>query len=325
MMTWPIVTMVSTSMALTTGLVCVSLRRPTDGELQRLATAPAIVWKWKETELGDGANTPTRGAPRALAQKLLEGTSAEAMVVTTCARLDVLAYGMGGADATRRLVAERIAAEIDGFRPVLPWRKVPRVSAGAVEASMGATLGDDAVLHAIRVAVFAGRPVDEFDPFSSHDAHVLAQLKAAFDDASGGDDAPAKKHLSVVLRRVLEAGKKARDSRLVRELALVRGRGVVGENAPKNRHRAAEAVERQVVAPTVAVVNADLLALDSGPRIADLRRRAQAVALDSTAEDGRAAQATVNRVLHAPTLDLRAGRDVDVDAVLADVAAAVGR
>lgn len=312
---------------MTAGLVCVSLRRPADGELQRLAAAPAIVWKWKEAELGDGANVPTRGAPRALAQRLLEGcaSSAEAMVVTTCARLDVLAYGMGDGDVTRRLVAERIATEIDGFRPVLPWRKVPRVSASAVEASMGAALGDDAVLHAVRVAVFAGRPVDEFDPFSSHDAHVLAQLKAAFDDASGGDDAPAKKRLSVVLRRVLEAGKKARDSRLVRELALVRGRGVVGESASKNRYRAAEAVEGQVVAPTVAVVNADLLALDSGPRIADLRRRAQAVALDVTlAEETRAAQATVNRVLHAPTLALRAGRDVDVDAVLAEVAAALG-
>ena len=319
-------------------LQVVSLARPPESRLLSgtLDEAAVATWKWKEATMGDGAGARCTGAERALAERVSASVGGgEAMVVSTCARLDVYACS----SASELPLADVVAADVGAL--ATSWRGgrlfAPRY-AGPVDLlpELVARSGAGAARHVVEVAVFAGKERCEFDPFDSHQAHVLKQLKAAFDDAQkGGRDATVcGPRLSALLRTALEAGKLARDSRSCRALGKLRGLAATGVELAEARLAVAGVVDADVVDPAVAKAAAAWAALDAGPAIRRLSALADAAANDALAVvpagDARAAaeaaaRKAAKRVLHEPLTALRAGGlPPDDDRILADVRRAVG-
>ena len=75
-------------------LRAVSLARPPESRLiaGKLDDSHVALWKWKEATMGDGAGAACTGVERALAERVKAATGGEAIVLSTCARLDVYSY-----------------------------------------------------------------------------------------------------------------------------------------------------------------------------------------------------------------------------------------
>ncbi|KAK7231777.1 rab GTPase-activating protein [Aureococcus anophagefferens] len=183
-------------------LQVVSLARPPESQLlsAKLSVDDVACWKWKEAAMGDGAGSSCNGVERALAQRL-RADGGECVVLSTCARLDVYAYGCGD-------VADAVAADVGGlasqFRRSRPF--APRYGDVDVRPHLAVATGAAAARHVFEVACFAGLEKCEFDPFDSHQAHVVKQVKAAFDDATRpGDGADAAPGWTLWQQQIMES------------------------------------------------------------------------------------------------------------------------
>ena len=298
-------------------LQVVSLARPPESQLlsAKLSVDDVACWKWKEAAMGDGAGSSCNGVERALAQRL-RADGGECVVLSTCARLDVYAYGCGD-------VADAVAADVGGlasqFRRSRPF--APRYGDVDVRPHLAVATGAAAARHVFEVACFAGLEKCEFDPFDSHQAHVVKQVKAAFDDATrpgdGADAAPVGPRLSALLRTALETGKAARDSRSCRAIGKLRGVALAGAALADARMEVAAAVSDGVVEPAVGKLADAFAALDAAPGIRRLQRIGDAALAAELAalppDKARAAARAAKRALHEPTLALRRGAAPDAD------------
>ncbi|KAH8052797.1 hypothetical protein JL722_9931 [Aureococcus anophagefferens] len=132
-------------------LQVVSLARPPESQLlsAKLSVDDVACWKWKEAAMGDGAGSSCNGVERALAQRL-RADGGECVVLSTCARLDVYAYGCGDvADAAAR--RRRLASQFRRSRPF-----APRYGDVDVRPHLAVATGAAAARHVFEVACFAG-------------------------------------------------------------------------------------------------------------------------------------------------------------------------
>ena len=165
-------------------LWAVSLARPPESRLlsAKLDDASVAIWKWKEATMGDGAGAACTGVERALAERVRAATGGEALVLSTCARLDVYSYAANDSD-----LAAIVADDIGGR--ATRWRAsrflAPRYERPA-EPALASRCGADAARHVFEVACFAGLERCEFDPLDSHQAHVVATRVKSNGDAIDG-------------------------------------------------------------------------------------------------------------------------------------------
>ena len=98
-------------------LRAVSLARPPESRLiaGKLDDSHVAIWKWKEATMGDGAGAACTGVERALAERVKAATGGEAIVLSTCARLDVYSFS----DADKDLAAI-VSSDIGGAATA--WR-----------------------------------------------------------------------------------------------------------------------------------------------------------------------------------------------------------
>ena len=307
-------------------LRAVSLARPPESRLiaAKLDDSHVAIWKWKEATMGDGAGAACTGVERALAERVKAATGGEAIVLSTCARLDVYSY----ADADKDLAAI-VAEDIGGAATT--WRAArlfaPRYD-GRVEPILASRCGADAARHVFEVACFAGLERCEFDPFDSHQAHVVKQIKAAFDDAAR-DGGPCGTRLSALLRLALETGKAARDGKSVRAINTLRGKALDAVALATARQEVAAAVEERVLEPAVLKAAEAHAALDAGPRLKELSELADAAVAEAirSAPSAASREADLTRAarkaLHGPLMRVRAGEAVLAEDASNDVRAAV--
>ena len=211
------------------------------------------------------------------------------------------------------------------------WRAsrflAPRYASPAAPA-LASRCGADAARHVFEVACFAGLERCEFDPFDSHQAHVVKQIKAAFDDAAR-DQGPCGPRLSALLRLALETGKGARDGRSCRQINKLRGKALDGVALASARLDVAVAVEATVLEPAVRKAAASFAALDAAPRLRELSDIADAAVADAlrSAPEAASREATLTRAakkaLHGPLTRVRAGEAVRAEDVRAAIAEAL--
>jgi hypothetical protein len=307
-------------------LRAVSLARPPESRLiaGKLDDSHVALWKWKEATMGDGAGAACTGVERALAERVKAATGGEAIVLSTCARLDVYSFS----DADKDLAAI-VSSDIGGAATA--WRAArlfaPRYAA-PVEPTLASRSGADAARHVFEVACFAGLERCEFDPFDSHQAHVVKQIKAAFDDAAR-NNGPCGTRLSALLRLALETGKAARDGKSVRAINTLRGKALDAVALATARQEVAAAVEERVLEPAVLKAAEAYAALDAGPRLRELSLLADAAVAEAirSAPSAASREADLTRAarkaLHGPLMRVRAGEAVLAEDASADVRAAV--
>ena len=306
-------------------LRAVSLARPPESRLiaAKLEDSHVAIWKWKEATMGDGAGAACTGVERALAERVKAATGGEAIVLSTCARLDVYSY------SDVEDLAAIVSSDIGGAATA--WRAArlfaPRY-ATPVEPILASRCGADAARHVFEVACFAGLERCEFDPFDSHQAHVVKQIKAAFDDAAQ-NNGPCGTRLSALLRLALETGKAARDGKSVRAINSLRGKALDAVALATARQEVAAAVEAKVLEPAVLKAAEAYAALDAGPRLRELSELADAAVADAirSAPSAAAREADLTRAarkaLHGPLMRVRAGEAVLAEEASNDVRAAV--
>lgn len=163
------------------------------------------------------------------------------------------------------------------------------------------------------------RPVP-FQPFSSRDAHILLQLKRT--PFEGGN------RIKLLLNAALSAGKAARDPQQVPALEqLRRDYGETGNSkysiAPPAAvtEAAAKAAVDLAVIPAVKDCVERLQAMTRTEPIVQLRRRVDETLAPQNDEEIK----WLRKQLHAPTMDLREGRVVDIDALVQDLEEQLGK
>ena len=168
----------------------------------------------------------------------------------------------------------------------------------------------------------------EFDPFDSHQAHVVKQIKAAFDDAAQ-NNGPCGTRLSALLRLALETGKAARDGKSVRAINSLRGKALDAVALATARQEVAGAVEAKVLEPAVLKAAEAYAALDAGPRLRELSLLADAAVAEAIRSAPSAASREADlaraarKALHGPLMRVRAGEAVLAEDVRAAIAEAL--
>merc|ERR1712232_125184 len=167
------------------------------------------------------------------------------------------------------------------------------------------------------------------NPCTARESHVMLQMKRTLEAVSAADldvlapsttddvPPPCKARLGLILRTSLEAGKAVRNSSYLPEILGLQQYGDGGRfslRAPKNTSKAAaRAALEKVIKPAVASCVAKLGALENADVVVSFRCKAeQAVAMiaqryGKTDMSSAEVRKTTNRLLHIPTLVLKAG------------------
>lgn len=300
------------------------------------AFSPTVtsIWRWKDTVLGNGQDffIPKPKTLRALQAKLLSQGLEEVVVISNCARLELLV--VSEMDPTE-LISHELLRQVayhqqNPYRiPLsLGWDEPMAIDGSSVMNSSSAPndsihelkkywtyLRDpiDIARHLCLVAAGMaqrprrpGRPVP-FRPFSSRDAHILLQLKRTLDNCPG-------KFTSMLIKGALEAGKAVRNERVVPELARLRPFGSHSEAAPARVQDQVKqaAIEKGIDPATEKIVDRISVLCDEvrSERIYFFRTSAEALAVDSRE------RAWIRARIHNPTMRMRAGEAVDVNTIL---------
>eukprot|EP00635_Sarcinochrysidales_sp_CCMP3193_P003654 CAMPEP_0118907344 /NCGR_PEP_ID=MMETSP1166-20130328/10835_1 /TAXON_ID=1104430 /ORGANISM="Chrysoreinhardia sp, Strain CCMP3193" /LENGTH=272 /DNA_ID=CAMNT_0006846709 /DNA_START=10 /DNA_END=825 /DNA_ORIENTATION=- len=187
------------------------------------------VWDWKRSVMGLDMMLPRPRACRALAEAVVSNGAEEALVLSTCARLDVVVALTQSRDddddderAAVEVVAKTLAAQVEAWRSRrTSWRyeldlaSELILSCGGSDSALKDAVAEIVVvrnetrLAATHLAEVSSGLADAeaFDPFSSKQAFVQRQLRAAL---SACDNGPTGETLRVVVRTALEIGRKAR-------------------------------------------------------------------------------------------------------------------
>ena len=156
------------------------------------------------------------------------------------------------------------------------------------------------------------RPV-LFRPFSSRDAHIMLQLKRTAEVAS------QYPKMKIILDAALSAGKAARDTKqcpVLNKLKGYDGEGKYSQAAPPQlANEVAEEVIELAIEPAVQRSIERLNAYESSDKIVTLRQRAKELCDDRDWEREK----LVNKMLHGPCMEIRNGKTIDLEKVLADI------
>lgn len=150
------------------------------------------------------------------------------------------------------------------------------------------------------------RPV-HFRPFSSRDAHILLQLKRTLEVAVGH-------RIQRILQSSLSAGKAARDVRVVPQL-----RPLLSGDCSTVQATAAAAAMELVIEPEVKRCKSSLFASERSFEIQQLRQRCEAYVIQAKGDLNNTEARALRKLLHAPTIALREGKDVSEDDVFKSV------
>ena len=151
------------------------------------------------------------------------------------------------------------------------------------------------------------RPV-HFRPFSSRDAHILLQLKRTLDVAVGH-------RIQRILQSSLSAGKAARDVRVVPQLRPLLRNG----DCRTAQATAVAAAMELVIEPEVKRSKSSLYASERSFEIQQLRQRCEAYVIQAKGDLNNTEGRALRKLLHAPTVALREGKDISEDDVLKSV------
>jgi hypothetical protein len=173
------------------------------------------------------------------------------------------------------------------------------------------------------------RPI--FRPFSSRDAHVMAQIKRTSDGAvqqhsdEKSLDTATTTYCKILFDAALQCGKAARSPKAVPILDELRSASNGADGPPELSKAAALSAVKLAVNPAVAMCTAKLKAIEATNDILRLREGAA----DLTRQSGRrldsAGCAPIRNLLHEPTIRLREGKYVDIEKVLKDVQIEIDR
>lgn len=307
--------------------------------------------------LGDGRDyfVPKPKTLTALNQYILqEGSSSgatiqECAVLSNCARFEIIIWSGESDTTTSTMIQEHLsrclAHQVKSYRqrpfPMLQ-DQLSRLDSPRL-INTGSTYGDiknehdeivkelsthwnclsgvEAVSHHLCL-VAAGmalrpnrpdRPVP-FQPFSSRDAHILLQLKRT--PFEGGN------RIKLLLDAALSAGKAARDPQQVPELEELRN--TYGETGNSKysidppaavTELVAKAAMARAIVPAVDDCVQRLQAMGRAEPIVRLRER-----VDTTLEPRNGEETKwLRKQLHGPTMNLRQGKEVDIDALIKDL------
>ena len=210
------------------------------------------VWRWKDASLGDGRDffVPKPKTIRSLQDYIIGKlpSISECMVVSNCARLEILCVTKHKNDNLSEELARCLAAQVFARRSNRPQllqtmlvqhMDLPEMAidqnveitpmcfeyASAISKHWLHISGCEAVsrhlcLVAAGIAPRPRRPDREviFRPFSSRDSHILLQLKRTKDAATG-------KALNTLIEYALRAGKAVRTVEQVPEIEMLREYG----------------------------------------------------------------------------------------------------
>lgn len=172
------------------------------------------------------------------------------------------------------------------------------------------------------------RPI--FRPFSSRDAHVMAQIKRSSDGAvqQGPDEKSfdtTTTYCKILFDVALQCGKAARSPKAVPILDDLRSASNGADGPPELSKAAALSAVKLAVNPAVVMCSAKLKAMEATNEILRLREGAA----DLTRQSGRrldsAGCVPIRNLLHEPTIRLREGKSVDIEKVLKDVQIEIDR
>mmetsp|Transcript_26872 Transcript_26872/g.63761 ORF Transcript_26872/g.63761 Transcript_26872/m.63761 type:complete len:484 (+) Transcript_26872:73-1524(+) len=159
-----------------------------------------------------------------------------------------------------------------------------------------------------------------FRPYSSRDAHVLLQLKRTVEVVSVDSSDYPKGRVKTLLDTALRAGKAARNEAVVPEIRELKQYGSDGTPPSKIANVVAGAAIQKAVDPSVKTCVSKLQAMESGTPslIVILRERVNKLAASFENPDVRK---LANRLLHEPTMRLRAGEltSDDIDSVVSQI------
>jgi hypothetical protein len=298
------------------------------------------LWRWKDSVLGDGRDyfVPKSKTLTALNRHLVWTCDSvdECSVLSNCARFELLLWSPETSDVVRDQVSKVLAAQVQAHqrRPfsVLQDQIARFDSPQSIDANAPPCDGE-IIVSDIRTSwkclsgvervcdhlclVAAGmasrpnrpdRPVP-FRPFSSRDAHILLQLKRTPTEGN---------RIKLLLDAALAAGKAARDPQRVPELQSLRDYGS-GDNKysmdppAEITDSAARAAVCRAIEPTVK----DYVERWNAMRMSDLisRLRLETESLSQT----DAELLWLRTHLHKPTMDLRQGKILDIEAAVAEL------
>ena len=310
------------------------------------------VWDWKGAVLGLDMSLPRPKACRALADALVQGGVDEALVLSTCARLDfVLALKAkslrDAEEAAVREVATTLAAQVEqwqnGRTPSFIYdfdlaSETIRAARGARDAYFVEEIKKiviprigtrEAATHLARVATGLADAAP-YDPFSSKQAFVQRQLRAAL---AACDRGPTGESIRLVVQTALETGKAVRRSDMP-ENQQFRAR------RDEQSRQLAKAAAHNATLTAADVVMRRLFARNASSDVAAFRAFAMHIADDAAAAAAatappsssdsssssfssdaavRAARTAANRCIHDATVALRDHGIPPSDAVLAAV------
>uniref|UniRef100_A0A6S8U7D7 Uncharacterized protein n=1 Tax=Chaetoceros debilis TaxID=122233 RepID=A0A6S8U7D7_9STRA len=173
------------------------------------------------------------------------------------------------------------------------------------------------------------RPI--FRPFSSRDAHVMAQIKRTADgavqqhsDEKSLDTATAT-YCKILFDAALQCGKAARSSKAVPILDELRSASNGADGPPELSKAAALSAVKLAVNPAVAMCTAKLKAMEATNDILRLREGAAGLTRQSGRRLDSVGCAPIRNLLHEPTIRLREGKYVDIEKVLNDVQVEIDR
>ena len=179
------------------------------------------------------------------------------------------------------------------------------------------------------------RPI--FRPFSSRDAHIMSQIKGT-SEASQRYSLPNAidmknhtitsmtwnkntKYTKLLFDCALQGGKASRSPKVVPILDELRSKSIGADGPLDLSIKAAESAKILAVQPTLQSCLERLKAMEASEKIKNLHDHVLRVVMknginvDVDKEWGR----QINKILHKPTVDLRLGRDVDVEQVIMNI------
>lgn len=195
---------------------------------------------------------------------------------------------------------------------------------------------------ALVAAGLEGRPRDKFNPCSARDAHIMLQMKRIFEASAAPQDTgqggalalppPCRKKISCIFRCALEVGKAVRNPDCLTQIEALRGFGEGGRYSRQPPRRlareAADVAWSSIIKPTVARCVRDLDGFSNGKRVTRFRTNVEeavrvATQLHTWSDDvAYTVLKRTRRLLHAPTLEIKAGNLVNEAAITKDAVAA---
>eukprot|EP00435_Cladocopium_sp_Y103_P042872 s406_g11.t5 len=255
----------------------VTLRKPKDDVW---ACATRRCWAWKERLLGDGHDffIPRPKTTRRLCG-WLRSTATEELpveevaILGNCKRFDIYVALAQPVEAHQAVAVEPLA--VDAAQE--SWQ---------LQRSLELRSGDAVTRYACSVAMaLEGRTRTGMD--GCWDGRL--QLKRSLEAATGGDDAPCGRRLLCIWRMALEAGKALR---------------AAAEPLPRGL---AYAEAERLLAAQVVKCQEKLRGFRQGGAVAQLRASAMELLESEEWEDPSRARRRVQRLLHEPSVALKAG------------------